>query len=79
MISGFFAFVIWVLFSNCWIDSVFENPQCKKRWKALGVIAVVGFGFFLIWLYNYHWDWLALGLSVIFIIYLAILGLFGMK
>jgi hypothetical protein len=31
----------------------------------------------LLWIYHCHWDWLAVGLFIIFFIYLAIRGLFG--
>lgn len=77
MITGFFTFVIWLLFTYFWIMYVFEDSQCKTIWKILGVIAIDGFGFFLIWLFVCHWEWLAMGLLVIFFIYLAIQGLFG--
>lgn len=77
MITGFFAFVIWLLVLIFFIEYVFNKPNCKIQWKVLGLIVISGVTFSLLWLYNYHWDWLAIGMIIIFFIYLAIQGLFG--
>ena len=77
MITGFFTFVIWALFTYFWITYVFENSQCKTIWKVIGVIAVEVFGFFLIWLFVCHWEVLAMGLLALLLICVAIQSLFG--
>ena len=78
MITGFFAFMIWALVFYFLSTYIFEKTKCKTRHQVLGGVAIGAFGLFLIWLYNFHWDWLAMGLFTLFFIYLAIVGLLGL-
>ena len=77
MITGFLTFVIWLLVMDKIINLYSKTPPLKQIHKAILVVTIVCFSGALIWLYNCHWDWLALGLFVLFFIYLAIQGLFG--
>ena len=77
MITGFLTFVIWLLIMDKIINLYSKTPPLKPINKAILIITTVCFSGALIWLYNCHWDWLALGLFVLFSIYLAIQGLFG--
>lgn len=77
MITGFLAFVIWLLIMDKIINLYSKTPPLKPINKAILNVITVCLPGALIWLYNCHWDWLALGLFVLFFIYLAIQGLFG--
>lgn len=78
MITGFLTFVIWLIVMAKVVEIYSsKQPPPKILGKTIFAISTVCFSGALLWIYHCHWDWMAVGLFIIFFIYLAIRGLFG--
>lgn len=69
MITGFFTFVIWLVLIMP-VIAYAENTHLLPitKWKVLAVIYPAALAVFLIWVYNNHWEYLAMFFGIILVI-----------
>lgn len=69
MITGFCTFVLWLVLIMPVIAYLENAPRLPiTKWKVLAVIYPVALGGFLIWVYNNHWEYLAMFFGIILVI-----------
>lgn len=80
MITGFLTIVLWALIMNPIVNYLEKQSWKDSSWLKRIALSTMGAapGCILALLYFEFWEVLAVGLAILFFLYLIIVGLFGL-